>query len=173
MNEPLAVELANTLSGGPSGLVDALADRGEAEWVADAAARWALPPGEWPRVRPLRDAVRALLEAAIAGVDPDQRDVDVVNQAARAMSPSLAWRRGEPPALDRGPGQILALTATSAISILAGPDRALLRRCDAAPCIRLFLADEPRRRYCSATCGTRVRAARLRQRRAAAPPPPA
>jgi hypothetical protein len=41
-----------------------------------------------------------------------------------------------------------------------------VRRCAAEPCIRLFLAEDARRRYCSATCGTRVRAARLRERRA-------
>ena len=59
---------------------------------------------------------------------------------------------------------------SSVAAVLAGPDRGLLRRCDAAPCIRLFLADDPRRHHCSATCGTRVRAARLRERRAASSP---
>ena len=140
--EPLSIELANTLQGGPKGVTDALDDR----WGADA--------------RPLRDAIRALFEAAIADADPDQRAVEAVNRAARGIA--LAWRAGEAPALD---GEALALAATSAIGVLAGPDRELLRRCDAAPCIRLFVADDPRRRYCSPTCGTRVRAARLRERR--------
>ena len=147
MKEPLSIELANTLEGGPNGVTDALDDR----WGADA--------------RPLRDAIRTLFEAAIAGADPDQRAVAIVNEAPRGIT--LLWRAGEAPALD---GELLTLAATSAISVLAGPDRELLRRCDAAPCIRLFLADDPRRQYCSATCGTRVRAARLRERRAASSP---
>jgi predicted RNA-binding Zn ribbon-like protein len=144
MTEPLSIELANTLEGGPKGVTDALDDR----WGPDA--------------RPLRDAIRALFEAAIAGADPDQRAVAIVNEAPRGIG--LVWRAGEAPALD---GKLLALAATSAISVLTGPDRELLRRCEAAPCIRLFLADDPRRQYCSPTCGTRVRAARLRERRAA------
>jgi predicted RNA-binding Zn ribbon-like protein len=147
MTEPLSIEFANTLEGGPRGVTDALDDH----WGVDA--------------RPLRDAVRALFEAAIAGADPDQRAVAIVNDAPRGVS--LVWRAGEAPALD---GELLTLAATSAISVLVGPDRELLRRCEAAPCIRLFLADDPRRQYCSATCGTRVRAARLRERRAASSP---
>jgi len=144
MTEALSIEFANTLEGGPNGVTDTLDDR------------WGTDP------RPLRGAIRALFEAAIAGADPDQRAVAIVNAAPRGIS--LVWRTGEAPGLD---GELLTLAATSAISVLAGPDRELLRRCEAAPCIRLFLADDPRRQYCSATCGTRVRAARLRERRAA------
>jgi predicted RNA-binding Zn ribbon-like protein len=147
MTEPLSIELANTLEGGPRGVTDTLDDR----WGADA--------------RPLRDAIRTLFEAAIAGADPDQRAVAILNAAPRGLS--LVWQAGKAPALD---GELLSLAATSAISVLAGPDRELLRHCEAAPCIRLFLADDPRRQYCSATCGTRVRAARLRERRAASSP---
>ena len=80
MTEPLSIELANTLEGGPKGVTDALDDR----WGTDA--------------RPLRDAIRALFEAAIAGADPDQRAVAIVNEAPRGIS--LVWRAGEAPALD-------------------------------------------------------------------------
>ena len=79
MTEPLSIELANTLEGGPNGVTDALDDR----WGADA--------------RPLRDAIHALFEAAIAGADPDQRAVAIVNQAPRGVS--LVWRLGKTPRL--------------------------------------------------------------------------
>ena len=142
MTEPRSIELANTLQGGPHGIVDVLPDS---------------------RLRPLRDAIRALFVATIAGADPDQSAVDVINDAARSIT--LVWRPGEAPL----PDEPAASAAASAIGVLAGPDRTLLRRCAAAPCIRLFLADDPRRRFCSPTCGTRVRAARLRERRGSRP----
>jgi len=54
----------------------------------------------------------------------------------------------------------LAAIATDAIKVATGPRGQLLHRCEAHGCIRIFLREHARRRWCSNTCGDRVRAAR-------------
>jgi predicted RNA-binding Zn ribbon-like protein len=46
-------------------------------------------------------------------------------------------------------------------SLLTGPDVDLLRVCEHPDCVLIFLARNPRRRWCSTrNCGNRARAAR-------------
>jgi len=53
----------------------------------------------------------------------------------------------------------------SAIDFLAGPDRARLRACPAARCVKYFLQDDPRQLWCSPACGNRERVNRAYRKR--------
>jgi predicted RNA-binding Zn ribbon-like protein len=106
-------------------------------------------------LRDLRTAVRAAFEARIAGAPPPPAAVDALNAAAGA--PVLRWDADGPRAEHASPH---AAIAADAIAVLAGPEGDLLRACGAHGCIRLFLATDPRRRWCSTRCGDRVRVAR-------------
>jgi predicted RNA-binding Zn ribbon-like protein len=53
------------------------------------------------------------------------------------------------------------------IDFLAGPDRARLRACPAARCVKYFLQDDPRQTWCSPACGNRERVNRHYRRRTA------
>jgi predicted RNA-binding Zn ribbon-like protein len=148
---------------------------------ADLAA-WLANQGLVPRtgsddaalaaVRELRDAVRELLLARIAGRTPDQAAVDVVNAAAAAAPtvPRLAWTDPGAPREERdrlGAGGVVlarSLLAADAIDLVTGPAHADLVACAAPGCVRLLLRDHPRRRWCSTRCGDRVRAARYYHR---------
>jgi predicted RNA-binding Zn ribbon-like protein len=68
----------------------------------------------------------------------------------------VVWR-------SRHPGTIadaLAAIARAAIHVVSGPAAALIHRCGAPGCIRIFFRDHGRRVWCSDGCGGRVRAAR-------------
>ena len=54
----------------------------------------------------------------------------------------------------------LAAIAQDAIATLIGETGPGLRACEAHGCIRLFIQEHARRRWCSTTCGDRVRVAR-------------
>jgi predicted RNA-binding Zn ribbon-like protein len=172
-DEPLAIELHNTVYAAGGEVVDALADRASAEaWLEALAAR--LPDGgRSPSPRPeelvaLRDAVRAALHAAVEGTAHDAASLDTINRAsARApTSPRVVWRAGADPAAGteyHGASRadvVLAAFAADAIDLITGPRRQDLRACGAPGCVLLFLKDHPRREWCSAACGNRARQAR-------------
>jgi len=160
--EPLALALANTLQGSPRGDVDHLAGDGAESWSGAMLSRIGAKRARGaPRgLVELRDAVRRLLDAAADGTRPDAGSIKVVNDAAATPPPILRW--GRAPSLAGGSEQLLGALARSAIELLASADRQPLRRCASAPCRRLFLADDPRRVFCSETCGTRARVRRRR-----------
>jgi len=56
--------------------------------------------------------------------------------------------------------EALATVAADAIDVVCGYRAPMLRRCEAHGCRRLFFREHARRRWCSTTCGDRVRAAR-------------
>ena len=123
-------------------------------------------------VRELRDAVRELLEARIAGRAPEPAAVETVNAAA-AAAPTvrrLTWKDPDGLRDERyslGPGGVplaRALLAADAIDLVTGAVHADLLACAAPGCMRLLLRDHPRRRWCSTRCGDRVRARRYYDR---------
>jgi predicted RNA-binding Zn ribbon-like protein len=123
-------------------------------------------------VRELRGAVRALLEARIAGRAPHPAAVETVNAAAAAAPTArrLIWTDPDTPGEERyclGAGGVplaRALLAADAIDLVTGPAHVDLLACAAPGCVRLLLRDHPRRRWCSIRCGDRVRASRYYHR---------
>src|SRR6185437_1658316 len=60
---------------------------------------------------------------------------------------------------------LLGELAADAVALLTGPRATQLRKCANPDCILQFVADNPRRRWCSsAVCGNRARVARHYQR---------
>jgi predicted RNA-binding Zn ribbon-like protein len=158
-----------------------LAPRGEAlELLGDVASLtgWlrnrglrvsGLGSAELEAVRTLRSAIRTVFTARAGSGSPPPRDaVAEINRAA-GLAPSwprLRWGE-EGPRRERAwvrgatAGEIaLATIAADAIETLHGATGERLRRCEAHGCTRLFIQDHGRRRWCSRTCGDRVRFAR-------------
>jgi predicted RNA-binding Zn ribbon-like protein len=177
LGEPPAVDLVNTewVAGGApvDGLVTPAALR---EWLRLelAAGQLGGVGSAAPRledVRALRAALGALLDAALRGGPAPAGAVAAVNRfsAAGASYPKLIWPAGGVPAAhtvrvagdsDSG-AAVLAAIARSGIELLAGGDRARLRRCEGPGCVLYFVASNARRRWCSPRlCGNRVRVAR-------------
>ncbi|HET6711913.1 CGNR zinc finger domain-containing protein [Amycolatopsis sp.] len=135
-----------------------LSSHGLTAAVADAAAL--------SRLTDLRAAVRELLAALAEGGAPKATAVETVNASARADGaalaltwhdgPSSAWHSTRPGSLDAA----VAALARNAIEVVSGEFGPLIRPCEAHGCIRYFLREHARRRWCSTTCGDRVRAAR-------------
>jgi predicted RNA-binding Zn ribbon-like protein len=172
-DEPLSIELHNTLYAAGGAIVDGLTQPASMRaWLNGLTGR--LPEGE-PRPTPasqeliaLRDAVRTVLHALLEGAPCDAAALDAINRAsARApTSPRVIWRPGTDPVATtdhHGAGRadvIIAAFAADAIELLTGPHRDDLRACGAPGCVLLFLKDHPRREWCSNACGNRARQAR-------------
>jgi predicted RNA-binding Zn ribbon-like protein len=130
----------------------------------------------------VRRAVRALFARAVAPEPPSKADADrlmdagaalrIVNRAAGRLgtvrldwpddgSPVTRWagRTDDPVAL------LVGAVGRSTIDFLSGPDRARLRACPAARCVKYFLQDDPRQQWCSPSCGNRERVNRHYRRR--------
>jgi predicted RNA-binding Zn ribbon-like protein len=171
-DESLGLALVNT----------ELAHRGEPVDLllgAGAAAGWLIGRGlarpgssvgddELDGLRRLRSAIRAAFLARIAGVPLDPASLARLNAASAGgpRAPQLSWELAGPRlgwvGSRPGTGLDLALAsiAADAIDVVSGPRGASLRACEAHGCVRLFLQDHGRRRWCSRTCGDRVRVAR-------------
>jgi len=173
-NEPLALELHNTLYAVRGELIDGLetAD-GLSGWLAAIADRMPAraldaDTSRHPEFLALRAAVREALQAALDGKPVPAAALEVVNDmagrapaspfaVANADGPPRAETRYHTPAAT---DVALATIAADAIELLTGPDAEHLRACGAPGCVLMFLKDHPRRTWCSATCGNRVRQAR-------------
>lgn len=174
-DEPIAVELHNTIYAVTGTVVDGLEDAGAARaWIERIAER--LPEGRdrtgpWPtrdELVELRGAVRTALAAALAGAAPDAAALERINEAsARAPRSAMAeWRPdADPVAATEFHGAsradiVIGALAADAIDLLTGPRRRDLRACGAPGCVLVFLKHHPRREWCSNTCGNRARQAR-------------
>lgn len=128
----------------------------------------AISEDDLERMRQLRAAIRTAFTARAAGRRPPPSAIASINDAgARVPSmPRLRWT-------DCGPAQdtvwapsarvidaAFAEIAANAISTLLGDRGDRLRLCEAHGCNRMFIVDHRRRRWCSRTCGDRVRVAR-------------
>ena len=129
----------------------------------------------------IRRAVRALFARAVAPGPPSKADADrlmdadaalrMVNRAAdRLGTQQLEWPEGGP--VTRWAGRtddpvalLVGAVGRSTIDFLSGPDRARLRACPAARCVKYFLQDDPRQLWCSPSCGNRERVNRHYRRR--------
>jgi predicted RNA-binding Zn ribbon-like protein len=172
-DEPLAIELHNTVFADRGKPIDGLAEPGSAgAWLRALGDR--LPPegrGREPtpnELTELRRTVRDVLHASVEGRAPSRATLDALNRAAARAprSPSARWRRDAPPLSDvnlHGASRadiVLGALAADAIDLITGPRRNDLRACGAPGCVLLFLKDHPRREWCSTACGNRARQAR-------------
>ncbi|MFD0360683.1 ABATE domain-containing protein [Nocardia sp. GCM10030253] len=124
------------------------------------------------QLRVLREHLRALFAARVAGLAPVPAALSAVNDALSRVPTAalLYWDEKNGPhrmavcppneILDRA----LATLAADAADLLTGPDAECLTTCDSAPCNR-YLLRHGRRHWCSTRCGDRVRAARAYARR--------
>lgn len=153
----LAIEFANTthtVRGKPEdGLPAWLDEHGHADAPAEFAG--------------LRDAVRALIAAAIADDVYPAEALSTLN-AASAAAPF--WLELDPDGPDgsdiveksaaTGTDAELGRIARAAIALLGSADRDALRSCQAPGCVQFFAKTHPRQEFCGPACGNRARAAR-------------
>ncbi|WP_410644081.1 CGNR zinc finger domain-containing protein [Amycolatopsis sp. lyj-346] len=138
-----------------------------ADWLREHGLEAAVSgPDSLRRLTDLRAAVRELLAALAEGRTPDAAAIQTVNTAARtdAAALQLAWRDGPLSEWQSArPGTLeaaMAALSRDAIEVVSGALGPLVRPCEAHGCIRYYLREHARRRWCSTTCGDRVRAAR-------------
>jgi len=167
-----ALALVNSRHNSPSGMIDRIGRPADAmAWLVEHGllpAGAAVPEARLTGLYELRDAVRAVFSARIAGSAPPERAVATLNQASAAAptAPRLAWT--VPARLASYPHEIggdalaraLAVVARDAIDAVCGERGGTLLECEAPGCMRLLARDHGRRRWCSTACGDRVRAAR-------------
>ena len=170
--EPLALDLVNTVVGTAHGELDLLDAPGAlAEWLAIEEERLtAQDPEAVARidvagVRDLRTTVSAVLADARAGRRPARSAMAELVDAQRAAPAYVDWdgttatpvrrRDGSPTAI------LVADLAAAAVEFLGDPGVTTLRDCDGPNCRMVFLATNPRRRWCRpSVCGNRARVAR-------------
>jgi len=170
--ELLAVDFADTIITSTDLVTDLLADHTQAAtwWQLEAGRlpAGARVPAAPPTLR-LRCAVRELLDAHLAQRAAALTAVEDLNAAAAAVPMSIRLittpdgSRQETRWHDEHGGEpALAAVARSAIELLAAPAAITrLRRCANPSCSMLFLAENPRRVWCTANiCGNRARVAR-------------
>jgi predicted RNA-binding Zn ribbon-like protein len=146
---------------------------------AGATGRWLFHRGirSEPTAADLAELARLqstadhLLRTAVTGEAADAGAIDHLNacSAAAAVAPQLNWPVNGRPRMwlstsgDSG-AHVLGVIARSVIELLTG-ERARLRVCEAHGCRRVYLSASTRRRWCSDSCGNRVRVARHAARR--------
>lgn len=118
----------------------------------------------------LRQAIREILDAHIAGTPPSSEALSRVNRAAtgaprtrQLMHTSAGWTSEiEYHPTTHQPHQLaLTVVADSLIDLLTGPTQERLRRCQNPSCSMLFVALDARRKFCTQNiCANRMRAAR-------------
>jgi predicted RNA-binding Zn ribbon-like protein len=172
-DEPLPLELHNTLYADRGEATDGLADAaGLRAWLGALADRLPVNPGSVDVERlddflALRTATREALHAVLEHRPISDTALTTLNQRS-ANSPEslrLTKRRGARESELRYHGAtstdvVLGLVASRTIALVSRPHAANLRACGAPGCVLMFLKDHPRREWCSAACGNRARQAR-------------
>ncbi len=175
-NEPVAIELHNTLYATADGTVDALASIASTEaFLREISPRLNLesdlegpPPGP-PALRQAREVVRAALHAAVDGAAHDPKAIDELNRLAgaapRSLRADITHRPARPQMTHDLHGAdrcatMLAAFATDTIRLITSPAAHQIHLCGAPGCVLMYLAEDPRRRWCSNACGNRARQAR-------------
>lgn len=179
--QPISVELHNTLYATPRGPVDGLADPASRQaFLHDIGPRMALD-SQLPEPRPdahelleLRRVIRSALHASIDHKPHDPGELDALNRfAARAPTsikaePAKNSREAPVAGFDYHRASpediILAAFAADTINLITTPHRAEIRACGAPGCVLIYLKNDPRQRWCSNACGNRARQARHYQR---------
>jgi len=175
LSEPLPLNLVNTrlhLSDGDLDLLDHGPHR--TEWLTAEAERLGIVAGASAfddevagALKALREHVAAAVEPARQGKRPPPRSLAGLNEALRAApaAPQARWDGSSVVATTERAGslatRLAAGFAEATVALLADPAIRKVRRCDAPACWILFLARNPKRRWCTPSiCGNRARVAR-------------
>lgn len=174
-----ALALVNSRHGHRTGPVEHLSRPDEAlRWLAgrnlvDDEEAVAMTEVDVVGLHKLREAIREVLVARIEGRAPAADAVQEVNATASSapVTPTLHWsmpgrpsRTWTPAPGSSGLDQARAKIAADVIDLLCGDRAHALYACGGPRCVRLFLRDHPRRRWCSSRCGERIRARRYYDR---------
>jgi predicted RNA-binding Zn ribbon-like protein len=158
-------------------------DRGDRELLTDPAQlltwcrvadlpvpREQLTAAHVDQARELREAIHRLARSRVDGRSPSGTDIDLVNAAAQAASPTPMLAPDgltALPAAQAPLASILSLIARDTIDLFTGPYALRIRECVAPDC-SLFFVDRSRpgsRRWCAmAACGEKASSATYRQR---------
>jgi predicted RNA-binding Zn ribbon-like protein len=172
----LCLDFVATLSGRRAGrAVEHLSE-------PDDLSRWLIASGvlakapavtvyQLRRARELRETIRDLADAAIAGAPMADEALELANRLARGprLAPrldanGLSW--AAPAGGDLVDASICSIAA-DAVELLGGPDLRLLKECASPTCGLLFLdrSQARRRRWCSMeACGNRAKTRHYRRR---------
>lgn len=180
VGEPLALDLVNTRPQVSAGVVDLVADGdGLRVWIELEKDRLqdvsstdlaSISAEDLRLVHSVRAHLATALDHQMRGLSVPAHAVDGLNAAMRAAPAIHRLDWGDPPMLARqregsAAVRLAAFLAEDAAALLAGPERQKIRKCEAQDCVMLFVGNNPRRRWCSATrCGNRVRVSRYYQR---------
>lgn len=177
-DEPLAVELHNTLYVVRGTAFDGLVDQASADAWLDAIGDRMPPEARTARVpagvlRDLRGSVRAVLHASLDSATPPRAALRALNAATAAAPEALAGHLDAVGGVQltttrprSTPVQVvLAVLAACTLELVGSEQREDLRACGAPGCVLMFVKDHPRREWCSVVCGNRARQARLTARR--------
>lgn len=168
----VALALVNSLTAGPARDSDQLATPVEiARWIRScglgSVTAAHVSDTDVTALAELRSAIRELFTAAADEREPDLTAVSLINADARLVlgAPALRWLAGPPQQRWQAErpdtaANALALIARDAIEIVCGPLGPVIHHCEAHGCDRMFFRTHGRRRWCSNTCGDRVRVAR-------------
>ncbi|ROP27565.1 ABATE domain-containing protein [Couchioplanes caeruleus] len=129
------------------------------------------------QLRRLREHIRSLIAAVVAGRPAPGSAIEAINEAMTRVSTAAVLRWDSAHGLHRQAAHpttqivehALAVLAADAAELLTGDDAQLLTACGSPPCRRYLLRTHRRRHWCSVRCGDRARAARAYARRAARP----
>lgn len=172
LGAPLAVDLVNTRMRSRGADLDLLGTtRALNAWLKAQNRRIAWSgralASDLRAVLALREVLDALLRAHCEARRPAAETVQTFNRALGLQNPraQLAWPasgpRAAPPAAASRCKTLLHQLALDALEVLTGPQAGLLRKCANPDCVLLFVANNPRRRWCSsAVCGNRARVSR-------------
>jgi predicted RNA-binding Zn ribbon-like protein len=166
-----ALNFVGTLGKRGSGDIERLRTPDDlARWADEAGlGRVAVAAGDLEAARLLREAMYALVLAALGRAPARSADVALVNEWAghETHVPALALRSGtlrrndpESPA-----SAVLAAVARDAIDLLTGAEAASIRDCEDRTCTLFFVdtSRSHRRRWCSMDrCGARAKMRTLR-----------
>jgi predicted RNA-binding Zn ribbon-like protein len=160
-DEPLSIELHNTIYADRGTLRDGLADDARG-WVRALGDR--LPGGSPPAAEliDLRGAVRDAVAAVVDGKRVPPPALAAINAAAARARSSARLERDLSIVADHGDATAadvaIAAIATDAIAVLGGDEE--IHVCGAPGCVLAYVKDHPRREWCSTACGNRARQAR-------------
>lgn len=112
----------------------------------------------------LRAAVRQSLTRVADGRKPTSASENLLNRWSAAGPAYVRLDGGELRyvMLASPADAFLADVAAEAIKLIGGPERPLVRRCEAPGCGTIFVASRARQAWCSDRCGVRARVARHR-----------
>jgi predicted RNA-binding Zn ribbon-like protein len=160
MDEARLLAFANTRLDRPSGLVERLPDPAAAAGWLRTEFDWSgqLSADDHAALVRLRDAVRGLLGARIAGRTPGRSDRSVLNAAAMPRIPELTARWELTERTTEGSDGLPGRIAQAAMSLLTSDTD--LAECAAHDCVMFFARADPRQQWHAVRCGNRVRAAR-------------